>query len=93
MVAPSDMMDGRVGAIKFELHKANLGSRVSVLSYAAKFASSFYGPFRDAAKSTPQLGDRKRYQLPSASSGLALRAAVGAALVEKTLACGHTFFV
>ena len=46
MIAPSDMMDGRVGAIKLALHKAGLGSKVSVLSYSAKFASGFYGPFR-----------------------------------------------
>ncbi|KAL1131560.1 hypothetical protein AAG570_011177 [Ranatra chinensis] len=73
IVAPSDMMDGRIGSIKQGLRKAGLG-RVSILSYAAKFCSSFYGPFRDAAKSAPASGDRKCYQLPPASMGLALRA-------------------
>ncbi|KAK8750227.1 hypothetical protein OTU49_015324 [Cherax quadricarinatus] len=75
IIAPSDMMDGRVGAIKASLHDAGLANRVSVLSYAVKFASSFYGPFRDAAKSAPAFGDRKCYQLPPGSSGLAARAA------------------
>ncbi|XP_033731800.1 delta-aminolevulinic acid dehydratase-like [Pecten maximus] len=74
IIAPSDMMDGRVGAIKDLLHKEGLGNRVSVLSYSAKFASSFYGPFRDAAKSAPSYGDRKCYQLPPGSVGLAERA-------------------
>ena len=59
IVAPSDMMDGRVGAIKKILAENGLGSRVSVLSYSVKFSSSFYGPFRDAAKSAPAFGDRK----------------------------------
>ncbi|CAB3378168.1 Hypothetical predicted protein [Cloeon dipterum] len=76
IVAPSDMMDGRIGAIKEGLTKAGLGSRVSVLSYAAKFASVMYGPFRDAAKSAPGKGDRKGYQLPPGSAGLAARATV-----------------
>lgn len=53
------MMDGRVGAIKKILADNGLGSRVSVLSYSVKFSSSFYGPFRDAAKSAPAFGDRK----------------------------------
>ncbi|XP_071543378.1 delta-aminolevulinic acid dehydratase [Panulirus ornatus] len=75
IIAPSDMMDGRVGAIKASLKEAGLASRVSVLSYAVKFASSFYGPFRDAAKSAPAFGDRRCYQLPSGSAGLASRAA------------------
>jgi len=75
IVAPSDMMDGRVGAIKKILAENGLGSRVSVLSYAVKFSSSFYGPFRDAAKSAPAFGDRKCYQLPCGSRGLAYRAA------------------
>lgn len=74
VVAPSDMMDGRVKAIKELLTVNDLGSKVAVLSYAAKFASCFYGPFRDAAKSAPAFGDRKCYQLPPGSSGLALRA-------------------
>lgn len=75
IVAPSDMMDGRIGAIKSELRKHDLDNKVSVLSYAVKFASGFYGPFRDAAKSAPTFGDRKRYQLPLGSRGLAHRAA------------------
>lgn len=75
IVAPSDMMDGRVGEIKRGLNKASLND-VSVLSYAAKFCSSFYGPFRDAAKSAPSFGDRKCYQLPPGSRGLATRAVV-----------------
>lgn len=69
------MMDGRIGAIKAALRQKNLLNKVAVLSYTAKFASNFYGPFRDAAKSKPAFGDRKCYQLPSSSSGLALRAA------------------
>ena len=76
IVAPSDMMDGRIGAIKTSLVAANLSNKVAVLSYAVKFASALYGPFRDAAKSAPQFGDRKAYQLPPASRGLASRAAV-----------------
>jgi len=75
VVAPSDMMDGRVGAIKEILNANDLASRVSVLSYAVKFASCFYGPFRDAAKSSPSFGDRRAYQLPAGSNGLAMRAA------------------
>lgn len=69
IVAPSDMMDGRVGAIKNILNENDLSSRVSVLSYAVKFASCFYGPFRDAAKSAPAFGDRRSYQLPTGSNG------------------------
>uniref|UniRef100_A0A0B7ANN1 Delta-aminolevulinic acid dehydratase n=1 Tax=Arion vulgaris TaxID=1028688 RepID=A0A0B7ANN1_9EUPU len=75
VIAPSDMMDGRIGAIKKALFKNGLGNSVSVMSYSAKFASSFYGPFRDAAKSAPASGDRKCYQLPPGSIGLAERAA------------------
>lgn len=73
IVAPSDMMDGRIGAIKGGLKQASL-SNVVVLSYAAKFASNFYGPFRDAASSGFSFGDRKCYQLPPGSAGLANRA-------------------
>ena len=58
-MAPSDMMDGRVAAIKKALADHGLGSKVAVLSYAVKFSSNFYGPFRDAAKSAPAFGDRK----------------------------------
>lgn len=75
-MAPSDMMDGRIGAIKKALDKADLAHKVAVLSYAVKFASGFYGPFRDASKSAPKFGDRKCYQLPCNSTGLAARAAV-----------------
>jgi len=75
IVAPSDMMDGRVAAIKKALADHGLGSKVAVLSYAVKFSSNFYGPFRDAAKSAPAFGDRKCYQLPCGSRGLAYRAA------------------
>lgn len=71
VVAPSDMMDGRVGAIKQALAKSHKLSSTAVLSYAAKFASNFYGPFRNAAKSAPSFGDRRCYQLPPGSSGLA----------------------
>ena len=75
VVAPSDMMDGRVKAIKDRLRDLGLDGKVSVLSYSSKFASSFYGPFREAAHSAPQFGDRKRYQLPLGSRGLAVQAA------------------
>ncbi|XP_063234254.1 delta-aminolevulinic acid dehydratase isoform X2 [Bacillus rossius redtenbacheri] len=74
IVAPSDMMDGRIGAIKSALRGSGLGSKVCVLSYSAKFASGFYGPFRDVTKSAPQFSDRKCYQLPPGSRGLAARA-------------------
>lgn len=76
MIAPSDMMDNRIAAIKSILRKNRLESRVAVLSYAVKFSSSFYGPFRDAARSAPAYGDRKCYQLPVGSKGIAARAAV-----------------
>ncbi len=56
------MMDGRVGAIRSALDEAGL-SRMPILSYAAKYASGFYGPFREAAQSTPQFGDRRGYQM------------------------------
>jgi porphobilinogen synthase len=72
MVAPSDMMDGRVGAIRKALDVSGF-SDVPILSYAAKYASSFYGPFRDAAESTPQFGDRRGYQMDPANAEEALR--------------------
>jgi len=75
------MMKFQIGAIKEGLSKAGLASRVSVLSYAAKFASAMYGPFRDAAQSAPGKGDRKAYQLPPGSAGLAARATVSIKLV------------
>ncbi len=62
IIAPSDMMDGRVEAIRTALDEAGFGD-VPVMSYAAKFASGYYGPFRDAAGSAPQFGDRKTYQM------------------------------
>jgi porphobilinogen synthase len=62
MVAPSDMMDGRVEAIRDELDESGY-SRVPIMSYAAKYASAFYGPFREAAESTPLFGDRRSYQM------------------------------
>ncbi|KAI8836906.1 aminolevulinate dehydratase [Chytriomyces cf. hyalinus JEL632] len=76
VIAPSDMMDCRIGAIKEGLHEAGLAGNVAVMAYSAKFASGFYGPFRDAACSAPAAGDRKRYQLPPASRGLARRAVI-----------------
>lgn len=72
IVAPSDMMDGRVAAIRAELDKRGYND-TPILSYAAKFASSFYGPFREAAESPPQFGDRKTYQMDYANAEEALR--------------------
>lgn len=72
MVAPSDMMDGRIGAIRKALDHRGF-SELPILSYAAKYASSFYGPFRDAAGSSPQFGDRKGYQMDPANVEEALR--------------------
>ncbi|XP_048414751.1 delta-aminolevulinic acid dehydratase [Stegostoma tigrinum] len=74
IVAPSDMMDGRVGTIKQALIANELGNKVALMSYSAKFASCFYGPFRDAAQSKPAFGDRRCYQLPPGARGLAIRA-------------------
>ncbi|KAI8967514.1 delta-aminolevulinic acid dehydratase [Mycotypha africana] len=73
-VAPSDMMDGRIRAIKLGLMEAGLAHKVMLISYAAKFAGPWYGPFRDAANSAPSFGDRRCYQLPSNARGLARRA-------------------
>ncbi|MDQ7821777.1 MAG: porphobilinogen synthase [Candidatus Eremiobacteraeota bacterium] len=72
MVAPSDMMDGRVAAIR-NILDGNSFSQVAILAYAAKFASSFYGPFREAADSAPQFGDRKGYQMDPANGREAMR--------------------
>jgi porphobilinogen synthase len=72
IVAPSDMMDGRVRAIREQLDKDGF-SDTPIMSYAAKFASAFYGPFREAAQSTPQFGDRRSYQMDSANANEALR--------------------
>ncbi len=72
MVAPSDMMDGRIGAIR-ELLDAEGYVHLPIMSYAAKYASAFYGPFREAAGSAPQFGDRRTYQLDPANVAEALR--------------------
>jgi porphobilinogen synthase len=72
MVAPSDMMDGRVRAIRAELDNQGLAD-TPIMSYAAKFASSFYGPFREVAESTPKFGDRRSYQMDAANGNEALR--------------------
>lgn len=72
IIAPSDMMDGRVGAIRAALDANNL-TNVPIMSYAAKFAGAFYGPFRDAADSTPTFGDRRSYQMDIANRREALR--------------------
>jgi porphobilinogen synthase len=72
IVAPSDMMDGRVAAIRSALDKDGL-QQTPILSYASKFASAFYGPFREAADSAPQFGDRKTYQMDGANLREALR--------------------
>ena len=72
IVAPSDMMDGRVAAIRQALD-ANSFEKVPILAYSAKFASVFYGPFREAAESTPQFGDRRSYQMDPANAREAMR--------------------
>ena len=72
LVAPSDMMDGRVAAIRQRLDENNF-ENVAILSYAAKYCSSFYGPFREAAQSSPQSGDRRSYQMDPANAREALR--------------------
>jgi porphobilinogen synthase len=72
MVAPSDMMDGRIGAIRRALDERNF-ENVPIMSYAAKMASAFYGPFREAAESAPQFGDRRGYQMDYANRREALR--------------------
>jgi porphobilinogen synthase len=72
VVAPSDMMDGRVGAIRRGLDEAGLQD-IPIMSYAAKYASAFYGPFRDAADSAPSFGDRRGYQMDPANGKEALR--------------------
>jgi porphobilinogen synthase len=72
IIAPSDMMDGRVGAIRTALDQAGF-ENTPILSYAAKFASAFYGPFREAADSAPQFGDRRSYQMDGANVREAMR--------------------
>ncbi|HWT65109.1 MAG TPA: porphobilinogen synthase, partial [Terracidiphilus sp.] len=72
VIAPSDMMDGRVAAIRTALDKAGF-AETPILSYASKFASAFYGPFREAADSAPQFGDRRTYQMDAANAREAMR--------------------
>lgn len=72
IVAPSDMMDGRVRAIRAELDRTGFGD-TPIMSYAAKFASAYYGPFREAAESTPKFGDRRSYQMSAANANEAMR--------------------
>jgi porphobilinogen synthase len=72
IVAPSDMMDGRIGAIRKGLDEAGF-DQVAIMAYSAKFASGYYGPFREAAESPPKFGDRKGYQMDPANAGEALR--------------------
>ena len=72
MVAPSDMMDGRIGAIRRALDQQGF-PHIPIMAYAAKFASGFYGPFREAAESTPQFGDRRSYQMDPANGDEAIR--------------------
>lgn len=73
-VAPSDMNDGRIRAIKLKLIEAGIAHKVVLMSYSAKFSGCLYGPFRDAAGSAPSFGDRRCYQLPPGGRGLARRA-------------------
>jgi porphobilinogen synthase len=73
-VAPSDMMDGRVGSIRHQLDEEG-HSRVPIIAYSAKYASAYYGPFRDAAGSTPEFGDRRGYQMDPANAAEAVREA------------------
>jgi porphobilinogen synthase len=73
-VAPSDMMDGRVGTIRHQLDEEG-HSKVPIVAYSAKYASAFYGPFRDAAESTPEFGDRRGYQMDPANAAEAVREA------------------
>ena len=72
IIAPSDMMDGRVGAIRYALDEEGY-ENIPIMAYSAKYASAFYGPFRDAAESAPQFGDRRSYQMDPANSEEALR--------------------
>jgi len=72
IVAPSDMMDGRVGAIRETLDEHKF-ENIPILSYAAKYCSGFYGPFREAAQSAPQFGDRRSYQMDPANAREALK--------------------
>jgi porphobilinogen synthase len=76
LVAPSDMMDGRVGAIRAALDQAGLAERVGIMAYSVKYASSFFGPFRDAAHSSPAKGDRSSHQMDPANGREAVREAL-----------------
>ena len=91
-VAPSDMNDGRVRAIKNGLKEVGLADRVLLMSYAAKFAGVWYGPFRDAAGSAPAFGDRKCYQLPPSGRGLARRAIVCTIYTSPSTVYSFLFF-
>jgi porphobilinogen synthase len=73
-VAPSDMMDGRIGSIRFQLDEEGHPD-IPIVAYSAKYASAFYGPFRDAAESTPEFGDRRGYQMDPANAAEAIREA------------------
>src|SRR5436190_6518914 len=73
-VAPSDMMDGRIGSIRFQLDEEG-HPNTAIIAYSAKYASAFYGPFREAAESTPEFGDRRGYQMDPANAREALREA------------------
>jgi porphobilinogen synthase len=73
-VAPSDMMDGRIGSIRFQLDEEGHAD-VPIVAYSAKYASAYYGPFRDAASSTPEFGDRRGYQMDPANAAEAVREA------------------
>jgi porphobilinogen synthase len=74
VVAPSDMMDGRIGSIRYQLDEEGHPD-TPILAYSAKYASAFYGPFRDAAESTPEFGDRRGYQMDPANAAEAVREA------------------
>lgn len=87
IVAPSDMMDGRSGAIKAGLRYAGLDGTVSLMTYSAKFASCLYGPFRDAASSGAKFGDRQGYQLPIGSRNLAIKC------VDRDIAEGSDYLI
>ncbi|MEZ5076536.1 MAG: porphobilinogen synthase [Solirubrobacterales bacterium] len=73
-VAPSDMMDGRIGSIRYQLDEED-HANTPIIAYSAKYASAFYGPFRDAAESTPEFGDRRGYQMDPANAAEAVREA------------------
>jgi porphobilinogen synthase len=74
VVAPSDMMDGRIGSIRYQMDEEGHPG-VPIIAYSAKYASAFYGPFRDAAESTPEFGDRRGYQMDPANAAEAIREA------------------